>query len=78
LRFRSKYVAGLISAFRQISAAGMRSDACFGMDAYWASENLDALIVLRSPGWEIFAATQAKNDPFFEVSDQRHPSAHGN
>jgi hypothetical protein len=52
LRFQLKYVAGLIPAFRQISATGMPSDACFRMNAFWASENFDAFIVFRSHSQE--------------------------
>ena len=41
-------VFGLIPALRQISATGMPWEACFRMNAFWASENLDAFIALRS------------------------------
>jgi hypothetical protein len=34
--------------FRQMSATGMPSVACFRMNAFWASENLDASIAFRS------------------------------
>jgi hypothetical protein len=42
------YVAGLIPAFRQISATGIPSEPCFKINAFWASKSLDAFIALRS------------------------------
>jgi len=35
-------------ALRQISATGIPSLPCFRMNAFWASENREAFIVLRS------------------------------
>src|SRR5579863_678810 len=46
--FQLKYVAWLIPALRQISATGIPSAPCLSMNAFWASENLEAFIVLRS------------------------------
>jgi hypothetical protein len=43
-----KQVAWLIPALRQTSATGIPSAHCFKMNAFWASENLDAFIALRS------------------------------
>jgi hypothetical protein len=38
-----------------MSATGMPSAPCFKMNAFWASENFEALIVLRSSSREIGA-----------------------
>ena len=46
--FRLKKVAELIPAFRQISATGRPSSACFRMNAFCASVNLLARIASRS------------------------------
>ena len=48
LFFQLKYVAWLIPARQQISATGTPSAPCFRMNAFCASENFDAFIVLRS------------------------------
>src|SRR4051812_42111818 len=62
--FQLKYVAGLIPAFRQMSATGIPSLPCFKMNAFCASENFDAFIVFRSsqPGNQT-RKTLAKNGP---------------
>lgn len=66
LRFQLKYVAWLIPAFRQISATGIPSLPCFRMNAFCASENLDAFIALRSfPATGNNRKTLAGNDPVF-------------
>ncbi|AJA11737.1 hypothetical protein SKP52_24480 (plasmid) [Sphingopyxis fribergensis] len=56
--FQLKQVAWLIPALRQMSATGTPSAPCFRMNAFYAFENLDAFIILRSsqPG-----ETTAKN-----------------
>src|SRR5437588_11613353 len=41
-------VAWLIPALRQRSATGMPSAPCLRMNAFWAFQNLDAFITLRS------------------------------
>src|SRR5215211_3765300 len=49
---------------RQISATGTPSCPCFKMNAFWASENLDAFIVFRSSQpKDLGRKTPVKNDP---------------
>src|SRR5258708_37046382 len=57
-------------ALRQISATGIPSEPCFKMNAFWASENFEAFIVLRSSQPGIGAKNSNHKRPSLSASDQ--------
>jgi hypothetical protein len=62
LRFQLKYIAWPMSALRQISAKGVSSLPGFGMKAFGASEDVDALVARRSsPASRFQRKTPASN-----------------
>jgi hypothetical protein len=69
--FQLKYVAWPIRALRQTSATGIPSEPCFKMNAFCASVNFDAFILLpSSQPWEQVENSNQKRSSF-QGSDHR-------